>query len=331
MKIPPEYNFNSNIVSSLQKIEANRQIIAIFAKKHALEKSKFLQNAVFKRAFYTLCLEGEKISYIKYSLENLASVQNTKIWNALNIYKWIKDGFVYKKKLTLGDLLYLHKLLMQGSARVKEAGVFRKVQELSIIDFTKEGVYAFTPPGEIEAHIDKLISFINSDLEIFIPIKASLALYIFMRISPFLEGNGLVGRLLFFLVFTRDNYLFENALVVEEYLYRVKEEYFHILNDEKDAGRFLEFMLNIISKASSQLRLILTEKAERVLPDELLPRRKKILDYILEKGTVSLSELKENNTEVSGRMLRYDLANLMENKFILKRGNTRAVVYSARE
>ncbi len=64
------------------------------------------------------------------------------------------------------------------------------------------------------------------------------------------------------------------------------------------------------------------------LIETLLPRRREIYEIICDHKTISLDFLHRRFIQISPRLLRYDLEQLMKVGLIIKKGKTRGALYS---
>jgi Fic family protein len=74
-----------------------------------------------------------------------------------------------------------------------------------------------------------LIEFIHEEKEIHPVLKAGIVHYEFVRVHPFLDGNGRVGRALSMLVLFSDGYDIREFFSLEEHFDRNAEEYYKAL------------------------------------------------------------------------------------------------------
>jgi Fic family protein len=189
-------------------------------------------------------------------------------------------------------------------------------------------IYMPPPPRLVAATIEKLVKYINSPKERFIPIRASLAHYSFEKIHPFLDGSGRVGRLLMQKILFQGGYGMKGLLPIEEYLDNHRSEYYRALDEpEKDVTDYLIFMLTAISETAREAKDMVLTKQKAEIEDYLLPRRAEIMRLVKEQKLVNFDQIKRRFGRVNARTLRYDLKKLQEQGLIRKLGTTRGVYY----
>ncbi len=223
----------------------------------------------------------------------------------------------------------MHALVLNGLIEKQNLGKFRS--EVSAI-FNSAGiaVYMPPPPKQVLPLIEKLLKFINTSKEQFVPIKASLAHYVFEKIHPFLDGNGRVGRLLLQATLKKEGYDMKGLLSLEEYLDSHRSEYYSALEDpERDVTGFVEFMLEAIAETAQKAKELVLQKEKLDATDYLLPRRAEILNIIRDHQMVSFDTIRRRFVSIPERTLSYDLKKLQDAGLIRKRGATKGVYYEA--
>lgn len=324
MIIPPKYFLTPKITQLLQSIEASREVINAIQIPPEIEKNIRRQSSL-KSSLFSARVEGNTLT-----LDELTkgSSKDQKRQEVLNILKAL--NLIYQKsnrELTVRQILELQKLVMGGLIEKENLNFFRK--DVSAI-FNSAGIAIYLPPRPLQilSLMNRLVNFVNSSKEIFIPIKASLTHYSFEKIHPFLDGNGRVGRLLIQLVMQRNGYGMRGLLSVEEYLDNHRSEYYQALGDtEKDVTDYLEFMLEAISQTAQKAKTLVLEKQHAEIEDYLLPRRAEILNIIRDLKLVKFDTIKRRFLSVPERTLSYDLKKLQDTGLIRKRGATKGVYY----
>lgn len=129
-------------------------------------------------------------------------------------------------------LLHLHRLCQQG---VSDAGVF-KARDNEIIEITKTGqrLVRFRPtraadtPGAAKQMCDSYNSAIESHLAPPLLLVAS-AIFDFLCIHPFRDGNGRVSRLLTTFLLEQQGFIVGRFVSLERLIEQSKEEYYQVL------------------------------------------------------------------------------------------------------
>ncbi len=109
-----------------------------------------------------------------------------------------------RRRLRLGDVLDIHRTLLEGTTEERFAGVVRTEQNWIGGRGTSPRDAAFIPPppDRVAALLDDLISFVNLD-DLPAIAQAAIAHAQFETIHPFGDGNGRAGRCLIHVILRR--------------------------------------------------------------------------------------------------------------------------------
>lgn len=188
------------------------------------------------------------------------------------------------------------------------------------------------PPSNIHSLLNKLLIYINSDMEKFPIITSFITHLLFEKIHPFLDGNGRVGRILIAAVLKAKGWNFSFVVPFEEYLDAHKNEYyFHLDKGLQHTNDYLIFMLeayfNQLNKIKEQIEEEVAKDKEVFLP----PRQEEIINIIKDHAVVSFDTIRRRFLKVPERTLRYDLKKLVDQGFIEKSGQTRGRYYRLKQ
>ena len=111
---------------------------------------------------------------------------------------------VARRPFRMGDLLDIHRTLLEGTTEERFAGVIRDTQNWIGGRGTSPRDAAFIPPppDRVQALLDDLVSFVNLD-DLPAVAQAAIAHAQFETIHPFGDGNGRAGRCLIHVVLRR--------------------------------------------------------------------------------------------------------------------------------
>lgn len=324
MFIPPKYTLAPKISQFLSSIEASREVINSISIPPEIE-TNIRRQSTLKSSLFSARIEGNTLT-----LDDITSIpskdqKRIEVFNILKALNWIHQ--TNPKNITVNDILKLHQMIMKNLSEKQNLGKFRC--EIGAI-FNASGIAIYLPsrPSQILSLINRLVKFINSSKEQFIPIQASLAHYTFEKIHPFLDGNGRVGRLLLQAVLHKEGYGMKGLLPIEEYLDNHRSEYYEALDvTDSDVTDYLEFMLEAIAKTAETTKQQVLEKQTAGAEEYLLPRRAEILNIIKDHGLVNFDVIRRRFISVNERTLRYDLKSLVDRGLVRKRGTTKGVYY----
>lgn len=327
MLIPPKYFLTHQISKLISILEANKEVIENINIPFEVEQN-IRRKTTLASSLFSARIEGNPLT-----IEDLATVSNKDIKklevdNILRAINWIRER--NKKDITIKDIFTLHEFVMK-SIQFEELGQFRKKHE-GIFTSTGAVVYHAPPPSMIDKLIKRLLKYVNSDKEMFVPIRAIIAHYIFEKIHPFTDGSGRVGRLLLLMVLSKGGYGYKGIIPFEEKIDKKRETYYKMLEEpERDITSYLEFMLEVLVDASTVAKKEILDKKTVTKYDELLPRRLEIFNIIKDHKIVNLNFLQRRFAKVNARTLRYDIKKLVDLNFIRKMGTTKGVYYSVKE
>lgn len=326
MLIPPKYFLTPKISQLLSTIEAAKQVIDNTIIPPEIE-TNIRRKSTLKSSLFSVRIEGNTLSLEDVQFASSKDQKKREVFNLLKALNQIYSRGA--KNITLPEILVWHKLAMKDLVDKEDWGRFRTNLEAI---FNSAGIAIYIPPrpGQIKPTMERLLKFVNSNKESFIPIKAALAHYSFEKIHPFLDGNGRIGRLLLAAILQKNGYGMKGLLSLEEYLDNHRSGYYQALEiSEKDTTDYLEFMLAAMAQTAQEAMKQVLEKRQTEIEDLLLPRRAEILSIIKDHGMVNFDNLRRRFLAVNERTLRYDLKKLQETGLIRKRGTTKGVYYEA--
>jgi Fic family protein len=170
-------------------------------------------------------------------------------------------------------------------------------------------------------------------------LKAGVVHYEFVRIHPFVDGNGRVGRLLSTLILYQEGYDIRRFFSIEEYFDRNAQDYYEALKTvalrDGDQTLWLEYFTEGLAIELTKVR----ERVERISVDGKLKqklggaplllseRQLKIIEYIQETGYLQNSAFKSLFPFVSEDTVLNELKSLITRGVVKKVGKTKAAKY----
>jgi len=136
----------------------------------------------------------------------------------------------------------------------------------------KTGEVVCTPPStefEIRNLLGNLETYINEDDEIDPLIKLAVIHYQFESIHPFYDGNGRTGRIINELYLVMKGLLDSPILYLSKYLLSTKGDYYRLLNDIHNHGKWEEWILYILKgiQHTSEESLRLLRRINQLIDD----------------------------------------------------------------
>lgn len=322
MIIPPKYTLTPKISQLLASIEASRQVIEAIDIPPEVEIN-IRRKSSLKSSLFSARIEGNTLTLDQVTTTSSKDREKIEVFNILKALEMIR---IQRQNIKISDILKLHEVIMNGLT--SDLGKFRE-EASAIFNTAGVAVYLPPPPRNINLLMEKLLAFVNSGKEQFVPIRAALAHFTFEKIHPFLDGNGRVGRILLQMVLQKDGFGMKGLLSIEEYLDNHRSLYYQALQENnKDVTKYLEFMMEALAKTAEETKKVILENKDAQPEDYLLPRRAEILNIIREHKMVSFDQIRRRFMAVNERTLRYDLKKLADGGLIKKLGTTKGVYYT---
>jgi Fic family protein len=334
----PNFSYNNKIVNTLLEINSTRDFIVNAPLIVEMELS-LKRDALLKSAHHSTAIEGNPLTLnqvdrlaqgLKINAQKKAQQEVINYLNVLNnMDKYLEEGKITEKTILKlqGDITYstLEDTYMEGQYRTIPVHVVNK-----------EGETVFTPPLAYLAlrDMDELIEWINGDSKELNPVMAAgIIHYEFVRIHPFVDGNGRTARALAALLLYLREFDTERFFTMDEYYDYDRPAYYEALNsvdeETKDLTEWLEYFLEgfLISICEIKDRILLFSPAEALKKRvKLSEKQMKIIEFIHLNGQVNNLEV-QNLLKISRQGAYKYLRALMDLDLIEKKGGSRSTYY----
>lgn len=344
----PKYTITTAMLTLIGRIEAAKQFIDHAPLLPYYEK-KFRDDAMVRAAHYGTHLEGNELNLSQAEKvlqgESVAARQRD-VQEVINYRKAMEyiaglHKGKEKEKVDVDLVCKLHALTVEKTLDAAKTGVLRNTQVVIRNSFT--GEVSFRPPDakDVPNQIDELFVFINesTNQSIHPLLKAGVVHYEFVRIHPFVDGNGRVGRCLSTLILYQEEYDIKQFFSLEEYFDKHASEYYASLQSvAKNNGDLTEWLHFFLEALAVELQKI-KEKVERISVDGKLKeklggsplllseRQLKIIEYIQSTGYLQNSAFKQLFPFVSEDTVLNELKSIIDSGIIKKIGKTKAAKY----
>ena len=234
----PNFKISNKILNNLTEIA---EIKSIVDRSPVLPKQEahLRRRALIKMAHFSTSIEGNKLAEFqvqkvmdgeKISAEQKEIIEVENYQKTLTKMEEISQN---KKDISLDDILGLHRILTKNLVVPEKNGHLRpNMVYVANIDHGKESV-VYTPckTKEVEFYLKELVDWVVNNTQTTHPIiTAGLLHYQFVTVHPFTDGNGRLTRLLTQLHLYQRKYDFKKILVLDEYYYRNRKEYYMALD-----------------------------------------------------------------------------------------------------
>ncbi|OIP57437.1 MAG: hypothetical protein COX79_01620 [Candidatus Levybacteria bacterium CG_4_10_14_0_2_um_filter_36_16] len=337
----PTFTITNAIVRNIGSIEAAREIIENAPLLPYWEK-KFQEEAAVRSVHFGTHIEGNELSFVQVQkvLDGERIVARERDVQEVINYRKVLDyiGRRAKNEIDEDTIKELHKIVVTNILPMDVSGEYR--QKEVVIKNSVTGEVAFRPPKVIEVpwQIKELIQFIKDENEIHPVLKAGIVHYEFVRIHPFLDGNGRVGRALSMLVLFKFGYDIRQFFSLEEYFDKNPEDYYSSLqNVQNNKGIQTEWLTYFTQCLAQELGKI-KAKIEHISIDNnlkkklggpvmLSERQLKIIEYIQEIGYMENKEYGTLFPMVSEDTVLREVQDLVKKGLLKKQGVTKGVKY----
>lgn len=341
----PTFTITNRILNNISKVEAAEEVIRN-APLLPLWEKQFKEDAIVRAAYHGTHIEGNMLAMeeAKEVLMGKAVVARPRdIQEVINYRKIVEliDEEAGKKieKVTEQLILKLHRILTDKTLPVEQSGVYRLKQV--IIRNSATGEITFKPPIPLEVPflMKEFIYWLNSEnaKQIHTILKAGIVHHEFVRIHPFIDGNGRVGRGLATLVLLLGGYDIRRFFSLEEYFDRDAISYYEHL--QKATAGDLTSWLEYFSFGAAVEFTRIKEKIQKLSKDVkmkdkmggqqifLTERQIKLIEYIQEIGYLQNKAFKTIFPDISEDSVLRDVQDLVKKNIIKKIGSTKSARY----
>ena len=255
--LPVEINMDTEMISLLTDATAALATLDTLS-TYIPNMDLFVSMYVRKEALLSSQIEGTQAT-LEDVLDTLIEKNaNQNVADVINYIKATEFALERLKSLPLCNRLIkeIHEVLMKDvRGQEKNPGEFRYSQNWigSAGSTLKNARYIPPNPEDMELSMSDLEKYINSDDNLDLLIQAALIHYQFETIHPFLDGNGLVGRLLITLFLMEKKRLNTPALYISYYLKNNRIEYYDRMSEVRNKNNYeqwVKFFLRAIKESS---------------------------------------------------------------------------------
>lgn len=301
----PTYTINNSILKNIGAIEAAREVIENAPLLPYWEK-KFQDEAALRTIHYGTHIEGNalSLSQVQKVLEGEKVVARERDVQEVINYRKVTDymGNTMGKDISEDTIKHLHKLTVANILPFDVLGEYRTKEV--VIKNSITGEVSFRPPKSVEVpwQLKDLILFIQEEKEMHPVLKAGTVHYEFVRIHPFLDGNGRVGRALSTLVLFKEGYDTRQFFSLEEHFDSNAQEYYDALQSvERENGDLTYFLTYFTEVVAAELTKI-KEKIEKISTDIAIKKKQGGKPILLSERQIKIIEFIKENDYIENKM-----------------------------
>lgn len=353
----PNFTLNNKILKNIGLIEAAQAVI-LNAPLVPSWEAKFREDAVVRAVHHGTHIEGNELNISEANAvlkgREVAGRDRDiqEVINYRNVLQYLDElasagnEFAYSEDV----LKQMHRLTTDKILPSERCGVYRKTQV--VVRNSQTGEISFRPPPALEipylttAFLTWLKKATSDDIH---PVlKAGIAQYEIVRIHPFIDGNGRVGRAFTTLILFKEKYDIKRFFSLEEYYDQNASEYYLALQ-AVSGGRggtgtihnltpWLEYFTLGLGVEFNRVK----ERVQKLSTDVhikeklggqqiyLTERQITLMEYIQKVGFLQNQSFNELFPKISEDTILRDLKDLMNKGIIRKKGKTKAARYVLR-
>lgn len=341
----PKFQITNDILKNIGKIEAAKEVIND-APLLPLWEKQFREDAIIRTAHHGTHIEGNQLnlSEAKDILLGKDIIGRARDVQEIINYRRVLDVIEDEAnrgiaRITESLIRKLHKTVVHKILDPSQAGEYRVKQV--VIRNSETGEITFRPPAAVEVPylMREFLYWVNkaNDEELHPILTAGIAHHELVRIHPFIDGNGRVGRGISTLVLFLGKYDIRRFFSLEEYYDKDAVTYYHNLQKASagDLSSWLEyFTLGVAIEFERVKNKILKLSKDTYLKEKLggkqvfiTERQTKIIEYIQSIGYLQNQVFGELFTDVSEDTVLRDIKDLIDQGIIKKVGKTKAARY----
>lgn len=332
----PHYSITNKILENVSEIEASNQIIINIDLISDWEE-KLKRVAMIKRIKHEGALSGIKlkkkliIHFLNRIESNTGKIRNIQeVINFKKAYEFVKEK--RDSRLTEELIHKLHKIIVHEILPEEVAGNLR-LEDAEIYDLKMRRIeYETVDPNQLPIELSDLIDWYNkssiNDL-----LKAGIIQYEIMRIHPYYDANGRVGRMLCTWCLYNSDYDVKGFFNLEEYYDKDLIGYYKALAsaDEGDLTNWLEYFTQGLAEEFEAIKnkvlQIFRGELKLDLETRFPERQKKLLDYLRKYKEITRRDYIKLFPNLSDDTILREIHRLRKLGYVRKIGKTRGTRY----
>jgi len=243
------------------------------------------------------------------------------------------------KRITENNILSIHRMLTKKTLENNsDCGRYRNRYVVVGNRLTREII--FKPPNnkEVPKLMKDLFEWLNLEVakELDSVIEAGIAHYEFVRIHPFVDGNGRTARVLATLILYQRRFDAKQFFCLDDYYDSDRQAYYRALQsvDQKtlDLTGWLEYFVNGVNISINTVKeKVIRLSSERLRKTKrgqiaLTERQMRIIEFINQNGRIRNKDIREM-LRISDRAALKEIRKLVDLKVVKTEGKGRSLSY----
>jgi Fic family protein len=339
----PKFSYSHKIVNNLVEITSARELILNSYLVPKWEVS-LRREALIKATHASTSIEGNPLSLEEVSdLAQGRKVTATRkakqeVMNYLGVLENI-EKYQQKGEITENKVLRLQKDITKGTLENPDhEGRYRDIQVYVGNRITGEIIFMPPKSRDVPKLMRGYIDWLNSDesRQLHPVLVAGISHYEFVRIHPFVDGNGRTARALATLLLYLRGFDIKRFFALDDYYDTDRTAYYNTLNsiDQKtlDTTDWLEYftdgVLLSITKVKEKVLQLSVEKQKRQKKGQitLSENQMRIIENIHRNARITSGEIQEM-FKISRQAAHKELKKLIDLDIIQQKGTGKATYY----
>jgi len=339
----PRFRYTDKVVRLLTRISAAREVILNSPLIPRWEVT-LRREAIIRSAHSSTSIEGnrlslEQVSDLARGREVLATRKDRQeVLNYLSVLENI--GKVIKgDSLRENDILEIHRMVTKDTLdNPGDSGAYRS--RYVVVANKLTGEVLFRPPKNehVPRLIEDLVGWINSKeaKELDPVIQAGLVHYEFVRIHPFVDGNGRTARVLATLVLYLRGFDTKQFFCLDDYYDSDRQSYYRALQsidqETLDLTMWLEYFVEGVNVSIEEVKKrvikLSSERLRRAREGQiaLTERQMQIVEYINQTGKITIGDISKM-FKITRQAALKEVSKLVDQDVVELRGKGRGAHY----
>ncbi len=339
----PNFRYTHKIVKNLVKIASAREIVlnSYLVPKWEVSLRK---DALIRATHASTAIEGnpltlEEVSQLASGRKVMAARKaELEVLNYLRVLENI-EKYQEKSKITEKNILKLHKDVTKEILDNPEyEGRYRELQVYVGDRITGKVVFMPPRPEEVPEQMKEFIEWINStdSYNLDPVIVAGISHYEFVRIHPFIDGNGRTARALATLILNLREFDIKKFFALDDYYDSDREAYYGALDSVNaktlDLTKWLEYftdgVLVSITKVKEKVLTLSLEKHKKESKGQvsLTERQMKIINHLQQNERITAGDTAKM-FKITRQAALKELSKLVKLEIIKLEGKGRGAYY----
>lgn len=342
----PKFKYTDRMVGLLTRIAAAREVILNSPLIPRWEIS-LRRDAIIRSAHSSTSIEGnnlslEQVSDLAAGRKIMAQRKDREeVLNYIHVLEKL-DELTNKGKFTEAVVKKVQKRLTVNTlADSQDCGAYRSERNKYVVVANRlTGEISFRPPSneELPGLMTDYVSWLNSDdaRKLDPIVMAGIAHYEFVRIHPFVDGNGRTARVIAALILRIRGFDTKQFFCLDDYYDMDRSEYYKALRtvhvQQQDVTQWLEYFIEGVAVSIDAVReRVARLSAERVRAKKkgqiaLTERQMRIVEFINKNGKIAISDV-AGLFKITRQAALKEMGKLLAMDVVKREGQARASYY----